>query len=65
MIEIHSLKEFLDVGFDFTDLFEQEIFKFLIKRDGVMIYDPVSRQMCDKNKVPVFYVEQLFIAPKN
>jgi len=48
----------LKAGLDFTDIFEQEIFNYLIERDGKMFYEPSKSFMCDIHGVPVFFVEQ-------
>lgn len=58
MIEFTNVDDFLKAGLDFTDVFEKEVFNYLIKRDGKMFYNPSKRFMCDVNFVPVFFVEQ-------
>ena len=39
MIEFDNLEEYLKCGLDFTDFFEREIFDYLLKRDGKLIYN--------------------------
>lgn len=58
MIEFTTLEDYLKAGLGFTDIFEREVFNYLMGRDGIMFYDPVKNFMCDVNKVPVFFVEQ-------
>jgi hypothetical protein len=60
MIEFTNESDYLKCGLDFTDIFEQEVFRYLIQRDGKMYYDPVKSFMCDITGAPVFYVEQEF-----
>lgn len=60
MIEFTNVEDYLKTGLDFTDIFEREVFNYLVERDGIMFYDPVKSFMCDINKVPVFFVEQEF-----
>lgn len=58
MIEFTNVENYLKAGLDFTDIFEQEIFNYLIERDGKMFYEPSKSFMCDIHGVPVFFVEQ-------
>lgn len=58
VIEFDSEEDYLKCGLDFTDIFEKEIFRYLLKRDGKVIYSPGNSYICDVNLTPVFYVEQ-------
>lgn len=60
MIEFDNLDEYLKSGLDFTDLFEQEMFDYLLARDGKLFYNPGTRMMCDIHLTPVYYVEQKY-----
>ncbi|MBM7709605.1 hypothetical protein [Enterococcus lemanii] len=65
MIEFDNLKEYLKCGLGFTDLFEEEMFHYLLKRDGKLFYNPKIKMMCDINLTPVYYVEQVYTGSKS
>ncbi|NLM65721.1 MAG: hypothetical protein GX180_00840 [Enterococcus sp.] len=65
MIEFDNLKEYLKCGLGFTDLFEEEMFHYLLKRDGKLFYDPATKMMCDVNLTPVYFVEQVYTGSKS
>ncbi len=60
MIEFNDLADYLKCGLDFTDLFEEEMFHYLLKRDGKIYFDPKTKMMCDINGTPVYFVEQTY-----
>lgn len=64
MIPFNDKESFLKAGLGFTDYFEEKLFDFYIKRDGVMYYDPVSKFMYCKDGYKQFYVEQHFTGIK-
>ena len=53
MIEFDSLEEYLKCGLDFTGFFEREIFDYLLKRDGKLLYNPATQMMYDIHLTPI------------
>ncbi len=61
MIEFCSMNEFKKLGFEFFDLFDEALFCYLIRRDGLVYFDPVKCAICDINKCFCFYVKINYI----
>lgn len=64
MIEFDSLEEYLKCGLDFTGFFEREIFDYLLKRDGKLLYNPATQMMYDIHLTPISYVEQNYVGKR-
>lgn len=61
MIEFFDKASFLASGLGFTDLFEEALFHYYLKKDGKLLYNPTDSFMYSVDGVKAFFVEQAYL----